>query len=374
MTGAPLTVSAPGRICLFGEHQDYLDLPVIAMAVDRRFKIDFYPDDRDHFFIETPDIKESSGSKLFIESESARHDSDYCWGISKALAERGFTFSQFGRAVFHSEIPFKAGCSSSSAMSAAWARLLVEIGEHPEKERFLQPEYLASVVYDGEKTKFNGAGGMMDQYSCTIGGLVYVYPAEPDGYGVETLRSDIGKVLLIDTGIPKDTQGILSNVSSRAADLIGKASANGSFNLHETTVAGFDCMVKDADSGFLVKEQKFVRDQLINRDLCIEGRRLLTEKKPLSVQDLNYLGRLLTEEHRVLSQSVGNSLPEIDQLLDDLNRMGAYGSKINGSGGGGSCFALVPEANIEESVSLIESRGMKAFTVCQDEGARVEKG
>ena len=35
--------SAPGRICLFGEHQDYLGLPVIAMAVDLRFYIEYEP-------------------------------------------------------------------------------------------------------------------------------------------------------------------------------------------------------------------------------------------------------------------------------------------------------------------------------------------
>jgi galactokinase len=29
-----LTVKAPGRICLFGEHQDFLGLPVIAAVID----------------------------------------------------------------------------------------------------------------------------------------------------------------------------------------------------------------------------------------------------------------------------------------------------------------------------------------------------
>ena len=31
-----LEVSTPGRICLFGEHQDYLGLPVIAMGISLR--------------------------------------------------------------------------------------------------------------------------------------------------------------------------------------------------------------------------------------------------------------------------------------------------------------------------------------------------
>ena len=28
-----MEVSTPGRICLFGEHQDYLSLPVVSMAI-----------------------------------------------------------------------------------------------------------------------------------------------------------------------------------------------------------------------------------------------------------------------------------------------------------------------------------------------------
>ena len=34
-----MEVSSPGRICLFGEHQDYLGLPVTAMAMNLRLQI-----------------------------------------------------------------------------------------------------------------------------------------------------------------------------------------------------------------------------------------------------------------------------------------------------------------------------------------------
>ena len=34
-----MEISTPGRICLFGEHQDYLGLPVIAMAISLRANI-----------------------------------------------------------------------------------------------------------------------------------------------------------------------------------------------------------------------------------------------------------------------------------------------------------------------------------------------
>ena len=39
----PFLTSAPGRLCLFGEHQDYLGLPVIAMAMDRRCQLEWGP-------------------------------------------------------------------------------------------------------------------------------------------------------------------------------------------------------------------------------------------------------------------------------------------------------------------------------------------
>ena len=34
-----MEISTPGRICLFGEHQDYLGLPVLAMAISLRINI-----------------------------------------------------------------------------------------------------------------------------------------------------------------------------------------------------------------------------------------------------------------------------------------------------------------------------------------------
>ena len=34
---------APGRICLFGDHQDYLGLPIIACAINRFVEVSIFP-------------------------------------------------------------------------------------------------------------------------------------------------------------------------------------------------------------------------------------------------------------------------------------------------------------------------------------------
>ena len=47
---------APGRVCLFGEHQDYLGWPVVAGAIDLGCQIHFQPTSTATFELELPDI------------------------------------------------------------------------------------------------------------------------------------------------------------------------------------------------------------------------------------------------------------------------------------------------------------------------------
>ncbi|MFW9908882.1 MAG: galactokinase family protein, partial [Candidatus Thorarchaeota archaeon] len=43
MVELPFRVRAPGRICLFGEHSDYLGLDVIAASIDMEIEITAEP-------------------------------------------------------------------------------------------------------------------------------------------------------------------------------------------------------------------------------------------------------------------------------------------------------------------------------------------
>ena len=55
-TSASVSVSTPGRICLFGEHQDYLGLPVVPCAISLRIRIDARPREDRTVRIAMPDI------------------------------------------------------------------------------------------------------------------------------------------------------------------------------------------------------------------------------------------------------------------------------------------------------------------------------
>ncbi len=378
MSRPPVVARAPGRICLFGEHQDYLGLPVIAMAVDRYFTIEYRPlDGERRFTIHTPDLPDREPTQLDLEASEPRNAEDYCWGIGQVLLEEGFEFPRGGNVIFRSNIPFRAGCSSSSAMSAAWMRLLLEIGRHPERERYIQePERAAYLVYRGEKEKFHGAGGMMDQYTCYLGGLVHVFPREASGgelpYGVERLAAtSLQDVVLIDSGQPKDTQGVLSSVGDRARAAVRAAEAAiPGFDLTQMSLADFDAVAERINDA---AARSIVRDHIINRDLCREGLELFRSGH-LTPERQERLGALLTEEHRVLAQTLGISTPLIDELQLRCNALGAAGGKINGSGGGGTLFCYAPGAaeavadGVEEAYG---SRGVRCHRVREAPGAEI---
>ena len=52
-----ITSLAPARICLYGDHQDYLNLPIVAIAIDRYIKVDGKSNLAESFYINKVDIK-----------------------------------------------------------------------------------------------------------------------------------------------------------------------------------------------------------------------------------------------------------------------------------------------------------------------------
>ncbi len=64
-----IKVSTPGRICLFGEHQDYLGLPVIAAAISRRVNITGLNRNDGKAVIHLPDIQSQESFEIYPELE-----------------------------------------------------------------------------------------------------------------------------------------------------------------------------------------------------------------------------------------------------------------------------------------------------------------
>ena len=81
------------------------------------------------------------------------------------------------------------------------------------------------------------------------------------------------------------------------------------------------------------------------------------------------MGAGLARHHAALRDVLRLSTPRIEAMLSAAMSAGAWGGKINGSGGGGCCFALCPEGCVEDVIESMKSAGAAgAWRVEMDEG------
>lgn len=353
-----LRVSTPGRVCLFGEHQDYLKLPVVPCAISTRISMDgsIRPDQRVH--IDLPDIN-SQESFILGELLTYRTSRDYFRSSVNVLLRKGFVFSRGCDCTVHGEIPINSGTSSSSALIVTWIQFLASISD---QHATLPPLEAATLAHEAEVLEFGEPGGMMDHFSTTYGGVLAI-DFHPE-LRVQRIPVTLGTIVLGDSKQPKDTTGILSRVKGGVLEAV---------KIIEMRHKGFSLQIATADmlgssNGSLTQaERELLLGTIRNRDLTREARNVMARE----VLDHQRLGNLLTEHQGVLRDVLKISTPKIDRMIDAAMNAGAYGAKINGSGGGGCMFAYAP-AGPECVAEAIERAGGKALVVTADDGTRTE--
>lgn len=214
------TASTPGRICLFGEHQDYLGLPVIAAAISRRIAITTRPHPKPGFRLDLPDI----GTTIDIPFDGTQlaypNSRDYFRSAVNVLLREGFTFSRGIAGTVRGNIPINSGTSSSSALLVSWINLLTHLADQPVT---LSQPRIAELAYTAEVLEFGEPGGMMDHYSTAVGKLIYL--ESTPAIALQTLTPPLGTFVLGDSREPKDTIGILSRVKFGMLDIVDRLSA-----------------------------------------------------------------------------------------------------------------------------------------------------
>jgi galactokinase len=352
-------VSAPGRICLFGEHQDYLLLPVIPAAISLRVSIKASTRDDQLVVLHLPDV----GSRISFPLDGTlqyQTERDYFRSAVNVLRKNGYTFSAGIDSTVSGKIPINAGTSSSSALVVSWIYLLTQMSD--QKTRLTADE-CARFAHQAEVLEFNEPGGMMDQYSTAFGGVLYLkfHPV----LFPERLQVPLGSFVLGNSGEPKNTKFILSHVKGRILDIMSKVIHRyPQFSLQTNSIEDVQQLGRLLTSG----EQELLRGTLRNRDITNEAYNLFHQK----TFDEFRFGKLLNEHQVILRDILHISTTKIDAMLDAALKAGAYGGKINGSGGGGCMFAYAPD-NPEHVAEAIRSAGGTAYIIHLDDGTRNEE-
>jgi galactokinase len=353
-------VSVPGRICLHGEHQDFLALSVIAMAIDLYFVIKAWPRDDGRFVIHMPDLPEVDE---FVPSEDLayRHGRDYLPAGVNVLKQRGLQFDRGYDFLFTSNIPVNAGVSSSSAMCVGWVKTLLALADDPAADDNIE---VAKLAHQTEVVEFDEPGGTMDHYTTSLGGLVHIDCLTPVEVDVSPIDRDLDGMVLGNTLENKDTTGTL-RASRRAVEA----------GIEELKKRIPDFSLKTTPTDRILAElpalpdemQDKLRANVINRDLCREARDML-ETGPV---DPERFGRMLDEHHAQLRDRLGISTPKLEALIAACKDVGALGGKLNGSGGGGTMIAYAP-GHAEEAARAIDAAGGKGYVIAKSKGATIE--
>jgi galactokinase len=350
-----LHVSAPGRICLFGEHQDYLGLPVIAAAVSLRIGVHASPRQDGLFAIEMPDLGErvvldASWEQLYTAPR------DYIRSCMNVLYRKGMRWPQGYDVILHGAIPMNAGVSSSSALVVMWLRFLLEVGMNAPA---FDDSQLARWAYEAEVLEFREPGGMMDHFCASLGGLLWIDTVPP--FAAERWENSLEGIVVGNSREPKATLETLArnrrDVTEGAAKLRDRFAA---FDLATSPLAEVDHRIRalPPDPG------RRLRANMVNRNITLEAREAIVQGDQLRV------GHLLTLHHAQLRDGLDLSTEKIERMIDSSLNAGALGAKVNGSGGGGCMFAYAPGRE-KEVAEAIRSEGGVPYIVTVDDGVRV---
>ncbi|MFW9788333.1 MAG: mevalonate kinase [Candidatus Thorarchaeota archaeon] len=350
-------VNAPGRVCLFGEHSDYLGLDVIAAAIDMSIEIIAKPRDDNTICVNYLDLHESD--QFSLESEiQYKTQRDYIRSAFNVMARRGISPKTGWNLDLSGNIPIAAGLSSSSAIAVGAIRTILEISEES-----MSLDEIALRAYDAEVREFGESGGTMDHYTSAIGGVIHVNNLDNT---VTKLAAELGSFVIGDSGEQKeDTVGDLRYIRTTVENEYEKiATQIDSFDRRTTPVL----RVQELNQEIAGKERQMAEATLRNRDLTNRALRLLSEESP----DKLALGKMLKEHHEILRDDLDRSTPKIERLIAIAYDAGALGCKINGSGGGGSMMAYAAGCE-REVASSIDRAGGTAYIVNVSRGTTITR-
>ncbi|MBN2558073.1 MAG: hypothetical protein JXB33_04885 [Clostridia bacterium] len=364
-------VSAPSRLCLFGEHLDYHHLEVVTMAIDLRFHAEISARDDGLAVIRIKDEKidtlnqENTGERYerFVYDLSGEliytGSRDYFKSCFNVIKRRGYDISSGFDIKMDSEIPIGKGMCSSSTMVVALIKAVLECIDADIKNSASE---LAQMAYEAEVSEFNEPGGKMDHMASAYGGIRRFGFSDIKNPTMEKLGNlPCGEFILFDSLQRKDTIKVLETARKPVEEAVRAIGLN--------SIADID--IKKLGESNIPKAYKMpAMAALYNYDilkqfLAMHESGAMTPEK---------LGEMLYGHHCRLRDGLGISTDSIEEILDTAIHSGALGGKLNGTGGGGCCYIFCHEKDAGRIIGAVGAKGYPGRIVKTAGGAATEKG
>ena len=321
VTAPGVSVRAPGRVNLIGDHTDYNDGFVLPLAIDRECRVVGRAGDG----LELRWAQGGDANSLRI-AEAVRDALGLTAGLNADVS---------------STVPIGSGLSSSSALAVALAHAFLAAAR---EER--APEEIARACQAAETAATGVPGGIMDQLTSVCGraGCALLIDCRSLELTPVPLPSDV-QVVVVDSRMPRRLAG--SAYAERRAHCEAVAARLGLPAL------------RDASPEQVAGDPRA-------RHVVSENARVLAAAAALAAGDAAEVGRLMLESHRSLRDDYEVSTPELDAIVDRLMAAGALGARLTGAGFGG-CVVALAAAGVAEEVD-------RAFVVRAVDGAGPTSG
>lgn len=340
-----LTVRAPGRINLLGEHLDYNQGVVLPAAIDRFFEFEFKGNTTDSIHVEALDLNESWEFELNeLEQLKTTGWKSYVKGVFCLI---GLSNIQGLHVRFKSNIPIGAGLSSSAALCCGLAFGLNEWFDLG-KTRF-------ELALLAQQTEHQYAGvkcGLMDQVACLLGEEAHLLAFDTLDQSIEKFSLPLVGVqlFLIDSKVKHNLAQSAYNERRAQLEDAWKLALRIFTDLESwraLQLCQFDKLLVHLDA-VTQKRLRYVRDE-IERVRKVQSLAAQISKEinaPLLLEKHYYeLGSLLNQTHVGLRDLYEVSCEEIDFLQTQLlQNPGILGARMMGGGFGG-CLLVLAKAN-----------------------------
>ncbi len=364
-----ISVRAPGRINIIGEHTDYNHGYVLPAAINLGIQMEVETNEQNRVSLYAKDLNEQFEFELTDEQiQTNKHWATYGFGVVKELQKLGAKVKGF-HATFFGDVPQGSGMSSSAALECSLAFALNKLFDLQLSEwDLIKAGQMAEHHYVGTKC------GIMDQFASILGekDQVIFLDCFNLNYNYVPLQLNDYEILLLNTNVAHSLAD--SEYNTRRAQCEEGVQLLKQHNLIEHTLR--EIPAKD-----LEKIKLILPSLIFNRcqHVIEENERVLSACTALQKHDLNSLGKLMYQSHKSLKNLYEVSCAELDFLVDFAKKEPAVlGSRMMGGGFGGSTISIVKSdetANFIEQVSLAYQQqfgiDLTPYSVTIEDGASI---